>query len=80
MAGCMETPVQTQSLLGGQRWAIYHRLRELEIPCRCIAYGPLEMEVTTPLAALLVWSVVRQMTASRGEQVAWLERCWQLDT
>lgn len=65
-------------LRGGQRWPVYHRLRELGIPCRCEPHQALEIEVEHPLAALLVWSVVTQVMAPRSEQVAWLERCWQL--
>ncbi|MEN9208434.1 MAG: hypothetical protein Q6L50_10545 [Gloeomargarita sp. GMQP_bins_120] len=73
----MERPAQ-----GGiqpQRWLIYRRLQELGVPCRCGAYGPLEIEVDTPQAALLVWSVVRQVTSTRAAQAAWLERCWQAE-
>jgi hypothetical protein len=63
---------------GGQRWPIYRRLQELGISCRCAPHQALEIDVESPLAALLVWSVVTQVVAPRSEQVAWLERCWQL--
>ncbi|MCS6782518.1 MAG: hypothetical protein RMI89_03620 [Gloeomargarita sp. SKYBB_i_bin120] len=69
----MEEPAQAL-----ERWAVYHRLQELGIPCRCVAYGPLEIQVETPQAAVLVWSVVRRMRGSRWQQVDWLERCWRL--
>ncbi|MEN9214068.1 MAG: hypothetical protein Q6K12_02410 [Gloeomargarita sp. DG_1_6_bins_138] len=65
--------------LGSQRWPIYHRLQELEIPCRCEPHRPLEIEMTHPRDVLLVWSVVHQVMGTRAQHVAWLERCWQGD-
>lgn len=61
-----------------QRWQIYHRLRELEIPCRCAAHQPLTVEVNSTIAAFQLWSVVKQVSTSRLELADWLERCWQL--
>lgn len=63
--------------LSGQRWPIYHRLRELGVVCHCEPHQPLAVEVDHPLEALLVWSVVNQITGTRSQHVAWLERCWQ---
>ncbi|BCX12704.1 MAG: hypothetical protein KatS3mg067_1642 [Thermosynechococcus sp.] len=59
------------------RWPIYQRLTELEVPCECLPYQPLTVEVNSPLVALQVWSVVRQFSASRDTLVDWLEQCWQ---
>ncbi|URR35574.1 hypothetical protein NBE99_00055 [Thermosynechococcus sp. HN-54] len=59
------------------RWPIYQRLTELEVPCEYLPYQPLTVEVNSPLAALQVWSVVRQMSAARDTLVDWLEQCWQ---
>ncbi|MCY7275536.1 MAG: hypothetical protein LH702_17800 [Phormidesmis sp. CAN_BIN44] len=61
-----------------QRWQIYHRLCELDIPCRCVAYEPLTVQVEGAIAALQLWSVVKQISTSRLELVDWLERCWRL--
>jgi hypothetical protein len=59
------------------RWTVYHRLAELAIPCRC-AYGqPLQVQITTAIAAVQLWSVIQQVTAPRSTQVDWLTRCFQ---
>ncbi len=71
--------VEASPVLAGQRWPIYHRLRELGVPCHCQPHQPLEIQVECPLHALLVWSVVTRMTATRVQQVAWLERCWKMN-
>ncbi len=60
-----------------QRWQIYHRLCELEIPCRCAAHQPLTIELNSAIAAFQLWSVVKQISTSRIELVDWLERCWR---
>lgn len=58
------------------RWSIYRRLKELNIPCACPTDGTLRVEVNHPIALVLVQSAVRQFTAPRGVTVDWLERCW----
>jgi hypothetical protein len=60
----------------GDRWCLYHRLQELMIPCWCLQDGTLQVEVQDGLNALLLWSVVRQFSASRTELVEWLNQCW----
>jgi hypothetical protein len=57
------------------RWCIYHRLQELNLPCWCLPDGSLWVDVLSCSAALLVRSVVLQMLAPRTELVDWLERC-----
>ncbi|MGP1385327.1 MAG: Asr1405/Asl0597 family protein [Thainema sp.] len=59
------------------RWSIYHRLKELGIPCTCPADGTLRVDVNHAVALVLVHSTVRQFMTSRRESVDWLERCWQ---
>ncbi|QEP99922.1 hypothetical protein RHP47_00055 [Thermosynechococcus sp. QKsg1] len=59
------------------RWPIYQRLIDLEVPCDYAPYQPLRVEVNSPLAALQVWSVVRQVSAPRETLINWLEHCWQ---
>lgn len=60
----------------GDRWQIYHRLTELEIPCKCSTGKLLEVTVDTPTAALQVWSVARQQLVQRIQMVNWLEQCF----
>jgi hypothetical protein len=70
----------------GDRWQIYHRLRELEISCECSAGKPLRVVVDTPTAAIQVWSVARQPSMlhgrgfanERSQLVDWLDRCFTL--
>ncbi|MEM9905838.1 MAG: Asr1405/Asl0597 family protein [Cyanobacteria bacterium P01_D01_bin.44] len=61
-----------------ERWQVYFRLQALDIPCRCQSYCPLEVEVTTPQAAIQLWSVVACASKPRLELASRLERCWQL--
>lgn len=61
---------------GIDRWQVYQRLQELEIPCKCGSCQPLQIEVITPIAMLQVWSVLKHCRASRTELVQWLEQCW----
>lgn len=59
------------------RWFIYRRLQQLEISCQCGSQQPLVVEINSPVAALQLWSVLRQLNASRRELIQWLETCWQ---
>ncbi|MDJ0707702.1 MAG: hypothetical protein QNJ46_30870 [Leptolyngbyaceae cyanobacterium MO_188.B28] len=60
------------------RWQVYHRLKELNIPCRCRAHQPLKVEVNSPHAAILIWSVVKQTSKPRQDLVQWLKHCWRI--
>lgn len=62
------------------RWSIYHRLQELEIPCKCSTDRPLQVELNYPNAIAQLCSVVKQSTASRSELIQWLNRCWKSKT
>lgn len=62
-----------------ERWSIYHRLQELEIPCRCSTNRPLQVNLDNPLAEIQLWSVVKQVTGSRQELINWLARCWKIE-
>ncbi len=62
----------------GDRWQVYHRLQELDIPCQCRAHRALKVYITNPMDITLLWSVVRHASQSRWEKVDWLERCWQI--
>lgn len=58
------------------RWQIYHRLQSLDIPCQCKTNKPLQVKLEDTRAAIQLWSVARQYTASRQELIDWLDRCW----
>lgn len=60
------------------KWSIYRRLQELEIPCFCVAYQPLTVQVDGPTEAIQVWSVTQQMIQPRSRQILRLQKCWQL--
>jgi hypothetical protein len=62
------------------RWRIYHRLQELQIPCWCLPDGSLHVEVQNITGAFLLRSVVQQFVASRQEMVSWLEQCWDVSS
>lgn len=62
---------------GGCRWCIYHRLKDLGIPCHCRAYQPLDVTVDTATQLLQIWSVTRQYTTAPEQLKNWLEKCWQ---
>ncbi|ARV61481.1 hypothetical protein BZZ01_25155 [Nostocales cyanobacterium HT-58-2] len=59
------------------RWQIYRRLQELDIPCRCETNQPLTVEINNPIAAIQLWSVVRQFTAPRQDLIWTLKKCWR---
>ncbi|HBB33157.1 MAG TPA: hypothetical protein DDZ80_12150 [Cyanobacteria bacterium UBA8803] len=60
------------------RWQVYRRLQELSIKSRCGTNQPLTAQIDDVAAAIQLWSVVRQFTASRRDLASWLESCWQL--
>ncbi|MDX2232434.1 MAG: hypothetical protein NW220_22580 [Leptolyngbyaceae cyanobacterium bins.349] len=60
------------------RWPLYHRLQELMIPCWCLPDGTLQVDIQDGLSAWLLWSVVRQFSASRQDLVTWLNQCWDV--
>ncbi|HEY9608841.1 Asr1405/Asl0597 family protein [Allocoleopsis sp.] len=62
----------------GDRWQVYRRLQELEIPCQCRTNQPLRYQIQDVAAAIQLWSVVRQLTVPRRELASWLEHCWQI--
>ena len=66
------------SIKGTERWSIYHRLQELEIPCRCSTDRPLEVEIAYANAIAQLCCVVKRTTASRNELVNWLDDCWKI--
>ncbi len=59
------------------RWQVYQRLQELEIPCWCETNQPLRVEITNATDAIQLWSVTQQLTACRQDLIWTLECCWQ---
>lgn len=66
-------PIQVNPIA---RWDIYYRLLDLAIPCSCEMGQPLRVHIHNAHAAIQLWSVVKQATASRDEQIEWLNSCW----
>ena len=58
------------------RWQVYQRLKELDIPCSCAANQALKVEIENPTAGVQLWSVIRRFAASRQDQIWTLECCW----
>lgn len=69
---------QVVNVSRSDRWPLYHRLQELMIPCWCLQDGTLHVEICDGANALLLWSVVRQFSASRKDLVEWLHQCWDI--
>jgi hypothetical protein len=59
------------------RWQVYQRLQELGIPCWCESNQPLKVEIDSPMAAIQLWSLMRQFTHTRQDLIWILEKCWQ---
>lgn len=59
-------------------WQAYYRLQELEIPCQCGVNQPLQVQLSHPIAAIQVWSVIKYLRGSRNELITWLNDCWYL--
>ena len=59
-----------------ERWLVYRRLQELEIPCWCEVDRPLRVKIGTTTEAIQLASVLRQFSASSRELTLSLERCW----
>jgi hypothetical protein len=72
------TNLQVVAVCRGDRWQVCRRLQALEIPCCCNANGGLEVEINSPLAAIQLWCVIKQLTAPRSELVGQLNRCLSL--
>ena len=58
------------------RWEVYRRLQELEIPCQCQTNQALTVDIGSIAAAIQLWSVARQLNAKRQDSIEALERCW----
>lgn len=76
------SPTSSDAILAvnsADKWSIYHRLQELGISCHCGMNQPLRVQITHPLAAIQVWTVVKSITAPRTQLVQQLDHCWLLE-
>ena len=67
---------QVSKIKRSERWSVYRRLKELDIPCWCPQDGSLCIEIDCCINAILLRSTIQQFISTRSESVAWLERCW----
>ncbi len=58
------------------RWQIFRRLQELDIPSWCETDQPLTIAIANPTHAIQVWCVIRQLTASRHDLIQTLKQSW----
>ncbi len=73
------TAIRTQiSCKCTERWQVYQRLLELDIPCYCRCNHPLEVELATPLKVWQFWRVMWRVSASRDTLCHYLNQCWHL--
>ena len=75
--GCQSEAKQIVEVSWADRWQVYQRLQELDIPCSCATEQPLMVHIANVTAAVQLWSVSRQLTQSRQDLLCWLEYCWQ---
>ena len=66
------------NLSAWDRWQLYHWLPALDIEGKCLFHQPLQVRIHSHAQLLQVWSVLRQVEASRGCLIAWLETRWQV--
>jgi hypothetical protein len=59
------------------RRQIAQRLQDLDLACTCLDDGSLQVDISHPIAALQLWSVMQQFTASRSALVDRLTQCWR---
>ncbi|MDB9476718.1 Asr1405/Asl0597 family protein [Dolichospermum circinale] len=60
------------------RWQVYQRLQELDIICICETNQPLIVEINNPTAAIQLWSVIQQFSASRQDLIKNIENSWRI--
>lgn len=60
------------------RWLVYQRLQELDIICICETNQPLMVEINNPTAAIQLWSVIQQFSASRQDLIENIENSWRI--
>lgn len=76
----LSSEIEKKHVIGvnwADRWQVYQRLQELDIPCCCETNQPLQVEINNPLTVVQLWCVMQQFTASRQDLIWTLERSWQ---
>lgn len=58
-------------------WQVYHQMQALNIECQCSLHQLLPVRIDASAQLLQLWIVLRQVEASRGCLIPWLETCWQ---
>ncbi len=71
---------QIHSINRGERWSVYRRLQELDIPCWCPQDGTLWIEIDSCINAILLRSTIQQFVNTRSDSIHWLERCWSSES
>lgn len=71
---------QINSINRWERWSVYRRLQELDIPCWCPQDGTLWIEIDSCINAILLRSTIQQFRNTRSDSIAWLERCWTFNS
>ncbi|MGB0561919.1 MAG: Asr1405/Asl0597 family protein [Spirulinaceae cyanobacterium] len=66
------------SLIGSNRWFMYRRLQELDIPCTCQPHRPIRVHCRSVLDAVQCWSIAQRLTQPRYDLAQTLEACWQM--
>ncbi|MDJ0531286.1 MAG: hypothetical protein QNJ70_02110 [Xenococcaceae cyanobacterium MO_207.B15] len=70
---------QVAKIHRGDRWSVYRRLQELNIPCWCPEDGTLWIEIDRCIHAILLRSTIQQFASTRSELTQWLERCYSTE-
>lgn len=60
------------------RWQMYFRLQDLEIPCQCQIYQPLRVDIQSVQSLVQVWSVAKRISTPRSDLAQWLNQCLRL--
>ncbi|TRV19083.1 MAG: hypothetical protein EWV88_19250 [Microcystis wesenbergii Mw_MB_S_20031200_S109D] len=64
------------NLSAWEPWQVYHWLPALDIECKCLLHKSLQVRIAGAAQLLQLWIVLRQVEASPGCLIAWLETCW----
>ncbi|GEA27912.1 hypothetical protein MiAbW_02482 [Microcystis aeruginosa NIES-4325] len=66
------------NLSAWDRWQVYLQLQALDIECKSSLHKPLQVRIDGPTQLVQLWTVLRQVEASPGCLIGWLETCWQV--
>lgn len=60
------------------RWQVYFRLQDLNIPCQCKSHQPLLVNIQSAQALVQVCGVVKRFSTPRSDLCDWLNHCFSL--